>query len=58
MKQRDLVDRVHAGWKKGEMIMMLADEMEISRYFAWKILMSTCFNIDLTVNAFQKIRYS
>ncbi len=56
MKQRDLVDRVLTGWEKGEMIIKLASEMEISRYFAWKILMSTRFNIDMTVDAFQKLK--
>jgi hypothetical protein len=53
MKNRDLVDRVLKGWDKGEMIMILADKMEISRYFAWKILMSARFNVDVTVNALQ-----
>jgi hypothetical protein len=58
MKHRDLVDLVLIGWDKGKMIMLLAYEMGISRYFAWKILMSACFNDDMTVNALQKLKCS
>ncbi len=58
MKQRNLVNRVLIGWDKGEMILLLADEMGISRYLAWKILMSARFNVDMTVNALQKLKCS
>jgi predicted DNA-binding protein (UPF0251 family) len=58
MKNRDLVDQVCKGWDKGKIIMIMADEMEISRYFAWKILMSARFNVDMTVNALQKLKCS
>ncbi len=58
MKNWDLVDRVLKGWDKGEMIMIFADEMEISPYFAWKILMSACFKVDITVNTLQKLKCS
>jgi hypothetical protein len=58
MKHWDLVDRVLIGWDKGEMIILLADEMGISRYFAWKILMPAHFNVDMTVNALRKLKCS
>ncbi len=58
MKNWDLVDRVLKDWDKGEIIMTLADKMEISRYFACKILMSARFNVDMTVNALQKLKCS
>jgi hypothetical protein len=58
MKHQDHVDQVLVGWDKSKMIMLLADEMGISRYFAWKILMSTRFNVDMAVNALQKLKCS
>jgi hypothetical protein len=56
MKHWDLVNRVLIGWDKGEMIKLLVDKMGMSQYFAWKILMSARFNVDMTVNTLQKLK--
>ncbi len=56
--QRYFVHDVLRGWDKGELILRVAEELNISRYFAWKLLMTIRFHIGDVVEVFQKVRFS
>jgi hypothetical protein len=38
--------------------MRVAEELNISRYFAWKLLMTICFHLGEVVEVFQKVKSS
>ncbi len=46
---RDLVDSVLEGWEEGEQIMKVADKLKISRYLAWKLLMTFQFKVSVAL---------
>jgi hypothetical protein len=53
--KRNFVDVNLRRWDKGELIMRVAEELHISRYFAWKLLMTICFHIGDAIKVFQKV---
>jgi hypothetical protein len=57
MTHPDFVNYIRIGWKKGEMIMRLAEGLTISRYLAWKVVMASWFEISATAKAFHLLQF-
>jgi hypothetical protein len=56
IKHRNFVDQDLSGWEKGNMIMILADDLLIRLFFAWKILLSIHFDINVIKKVLQKLK--
>ncbi len=58
VNQRDCGVNVLRGWDIWELIMWVAEELNISRYFAWKLLMTIRFHLGEVIEVFQKVKCS